>query len=72
MPTTRILSNAKTEGIVEDTADWTKEKITIDAGYEGSAWTMYLFLPKNVHPPLSNRAVFSRARGLNLCPIARI
>ena len=43
--------NPKTEGMVEDTPAWTKEKITIDAGYDGQRLAAYLFLPKNVHPP---------------------
>jgi len=54
--------NPKTEGIVEDTAAWTKEKITIDAGYEGQRLPMYLFLPKNVHPPFQTVLFFPSAR----------
>jgi eukaryotic-like serine/threonine-protein kinase len=54
--------NAKTEGIVEDTAVWTKEKIAIDAGYEGQRLPIYLFLPKNVHPPFQTVLFFPSAR----------
>ena len=54
--------NAKSEGIVEDTAAWTKEKITIDAGYEGQRLPVYLFLPKNVHPPFQTLLFFPSAR----------
>jgi eukaryotic-like serine/threonine-protein kinase len=43
--------NAQSEGVVENIADWTKEKITIDAGYGNERLPLYLFLPKNVHPP---------------------
>jgi eukaryotic-like serine/threonine-protein kinase len=54
--------NAKTEGIVEDTAAWTKEKITIEAGYEGQRLPIYVFLPKNVHPPFQTLLFFPSAR----------
>ena len=54
--------NAKMEGIVEDTAAWTREKITIDAGYEGQRLAMYLFLPKNVRPPFQTVVFFPSAR----------
>ncbi len=47
---------------MEDTPDWTKEKITIDAGYEGHRLDMYLFLPKNVHPPYETVLFFPSAR----------
>ena len=53
---------AKSEGAVEDTADWTKEKITIDAGYEAERLPVYLFLPKNVHPPFQTVVFFASAR----------
>lgn len=32
-------------------ADWIRERITFDAGYESSRVTAYLFLPKNAAPP---------------------
>jgi eukaryotic-like serine/threonine-protein kinase len=54
--------DAKSGGIVEDTPDWTKEKITIDAGYEGQRLDMYLFLPKNVYPPYETVLFFPSAR----------
>jgi predicted Ser/Thr protein kinase len=54
--------DAKSGGIVEDTPDWTKEKITIDAGYEGQRLDMYLFLPKNVHPPYETVLFLPSAR----------
>lgn len=53
---------AKEEGVVENTADWTKEKITIDAGYANARLPMYLFLPKNVHPPYQTVLFFPSAR----------
>jgi eukaryotic-like serine/threonine-protein kinase len=54
--------NATTEGIVENTADWTKEKIIIDAGHGNERLPMYLFLPKNVHPPFQTVVFFPSAR----------
>ncbi len=54
--------DAKSEGIVENTADWTKEKITIDAGYDNQRLEMYLFLPKNVRAPFQTVLFFPSAR----------
>jgi len=54
--------NPRSEGIVESTADWTKEKLTIDAGYENQRIPVYLFLPKNVHPPFQAVVFFPSAR----------
>ena len=54
--------NAQTEGVVENTSDWTKEKITIDAGYGRERLPVYLFLPKNVHPPFQTVLFFPSAR----------
>jgi len=47
---------------VENTADWTKEKITIDAGYGNERLPVFLFLPKNVHPPFQTVLFFPSAR----------
>jgi eukaryotic-like serine/threonine-protein kinase len=54
--------NSKAEGVMEDTGDWTKEKVTIDAGYDGQRLPMYLFLPKNVHRPYQTVVFFPSAR----------
>jgi len=54
--------NAKADGVKEETADWTKEKITIDAGYENERLPVYLFLPKNVSPPYQTVVFFPSAR----------
>jgi len=62
--------NAQSEGIVENGADWTKEKITIDAGYGGERLPLFLFLPKNVHPPFQTVLFFPSAR-VNLMPTSR-
>jgi len=54
--------DAQSGGIVQDTQDWTKQKITIDAGYEGQRLNMYLFLPKNVRAPYQAVLFFPSAR----------
>ncbi len=59
--------NAKAEDVVENTPDWTKEKITIDAGYGNERLPMYLFLPKNVHQPYQTVLFFPSAR-VNFIP----
>jgi predicted esterase len=57
-----IALKANSEGVVENTADWTKEKITIDAGYGNERLPVYLFLPKNVRPPYQTVLFFPSAR----------
>jgi eukaryotic-like serine/threonine-protein kinase len=54
--------NVKSEGVVENTSDWTKEKITIDSGDGHERLPLYLFLPKNVHPPFQTVVFFPSAR----------
>lgn len=58
--------NAQSQGVVQETADWKKEKITFDAAYGGERLTAYLFLPKNVHPPYQTILFFPSARVLEL------
>jgi len=53
--------NTKTEGVVENTADWTKESVTIDAAYGDERLPIYLFLPKNVQPPYQTVLFFPNA-----------
>jgi serine/threonine protein kinase len=62
--------NAQSEGVVEDTADWTKEKITIDAGYGNERLPLFLFLPKHVHQPFETVLFFPSAR-VDLMPSSR-
>jgi eukaryotic-like serine/threonine-protein kinase len=62
-----VALNANSEGVVENTADWTKEKITIDEGHENQRLPLYLFLPKNVHPPYQTVLFFPSAR-VNMMP----
>jgi len=59
--------DAESQGIAETTADWTKEKITIDAGYAADRLPVFLFLPKNVRPPFQAVVFFPSAR-VNLMP----
>ena len=54
--------NVKSEGVVEDTSDWTKEKITIDSGDGRERLPLYLYLPKNVHVPFQTVLFFPSAR----------
>lgn len=59
--------DAQSEGILENTPDWTKEKVTIDAGYENDRLPLYVFLPKNVHPPFQ-AVVFAPSARVNQMP----
>lgn len=59
--------NAESQGIVESTADWTKQKIVIDAGYGSDRLPTFLFLPKNVRPPFQAVVFFPSAR-VNIMP----
>jgi formylglycine-generating enzyme required for sulfatase activity len=54
--------NARLEGVVEETADWKKEKITFDTGYDSERMTAYLYLPKSVRPPYETVLFFPSAR----------
>ena len=54
--------DAKTDGVIAETTDWKKERITIDAGYGSERLPMYLFTPKNVHAPYQTVVFFPSAR----------
>jgi serine/threonine protein kinase/dienelactone hydrolase len=54
--------NAKVEGVVQDTADWTEEKVTFNTAYNGERMAAYLFLPKKVKPPFQTVIFFPSAR----------
>ncbi len=54
--------DAKVEGVVEETADWKKQRITIDAGYGNERLPIYLFTPKNVQAPYQALVFFPSAR----------
>jgi len=49
-------------GVVNETADWREEKVTIDTGYRGERMAVYLFLPKKVRPPYQTVLFFPSAR----------
>ena len=54
--------DAKVEGVVQDTADWTEQKISYNTAYNGERMTAYLFLPKKVKPPFQTVVFFPSAR----------
>ncbi|HVB31187.1 MAG TPA: SUMF1/EgtB/PvdO family nonheme iron enzyme [Gemmatimonadaceae bacterium] len=58
--------NARDEGVVADTRDWTEEKVSYDAAYGNERVTAYLFLPKRVRPPYQTVLFFPSARVLDL------
>ncbi len=58
--------NAESNGVIETTADWRKEKITFDAAYDGERVIAYLFLPKKIKPPFQTVVFFPSARVLYL------
>jgi eukaryotic-like serine/threonine-protein kinase len=43
--------NARVESKDTSKADWIREKITLDAGYDGERLSAYLFLPRTATPP---------------------
>lgn len=50
--------NSKLEAVDENSPDWRREKVTFDAAYGGERIPAYLFLPKNVRPPLQTVVFF--------------
>jgi dienelactone hydrolase len=58
--------DVESEGVVERTADWRKEKITFNAAYGGERVTAYLFLPMKIEPPFQTVVFFPSARVLYL------
>lgn len=63
--------NPQSEGVVEKTPDWNKEKITIDAGYDNERLPVFLFLPRNTHPPFETVLFFPSAR-VDIMPSSQI
>jgi predicted esterase len=53
--------DARTDEAPENTPDWTREKISIDAGYERERLPLNLFLPKGVRRPLQTVLFFPSA-----------
>ncbi len=58
--------NEKIEGVVQDSADWSEEKITFDAAYNKERMAAYLFVPKKVRPPFQTVVFFPSARVLDI------
>ena len=56
--------NGKVEGVVEETSDWRREKVSYDAAYGDERITAYLFLPRNVRPPYQT-VIFFPSAGVN-------
>ena len=60
--------NAKVEGVMKETVDWTEVKVSFDAAYDGERMAAYLFLPKHVQPPYQTVLFFPSARVMALPP----
>jgi hypothetical protein len=58
--------NAKVESVAQDSPDWRKEKVTIDAAYGNERMAVYLFLPAHVRPPYQTVVFFPSARVLDI------
>ena len=54
--------NATVQTDVEQTGDWTRQKIVLDAAYGNQRMAAYLFLPKNTRPPFQTVVFFPSAR----------
>ena len=52
----------QSSGGVEETRDWTRERVTIDAGYGNERLPIYLFQPHNVKLPNQTVVFFPSAR----------
>ena len=53
-------------GVIRQTADWTLERVTMNAAYNGEQMTVYLYLPTHVKPPYQTVLFFPSARVLYL------
>jgi dienelactone hydrolase len=56
--------DARDEGTVQQTADWTLKKVSFNAAYNGERITGYLYLPAHVKPPYQTMLFFPSARVL--------
>lgn len=57
---------------LQDSADWRKEKITIDAAYGKERLTAYLFVPTKVRPPYQTVVFFPSARVFDMASSATL
>lgn len=53
------------ESVPQDSVDWRKEKIVIDAAYGSERLPIFLFLPVGVRPPWQTVVFFPTARSVN-------
>ena len=51
--------NATAPETMSTTADWIKQRVTIDTGYEGKRMDVILFVPRNAQPPFEPIILFS-------------
>src|SRR5579872_304179 len=58
--------NVKSEPVKQESPDWHKEKITLDAAYGKERMAVYLFLPTHVRPPYQTVVFFPSGRVLDL------
>jgi dienelactone hydrolase len=56
----------RSTGVVQKTPDWTLERVTFNAGYNGERMAAYLYLPTHVKPPYQAAVFFPSARVLDL------
>ena len=56
----------KIEPVPQDSAEWRKEKIVIDAAYGNERMPIYLFVPVGVRPPYQTLIFFPSARALDI------
>jgi len=54
--------NATSQAMADPSVDWTREKVTFNAAYDGERMSAYLFLPKNTKPPYQAVVFFPSAR----------
>jgi dienelactone hydrolase len=54
--------NASSQAIADASPDWTREKVTFNAAYDGERMSAYLFLPKSTKPPYQAVVFFPSAR----------
>jgi dienelactone hydrolase len=58
--------HAQTESVKQDSTEWRKEKIVIDAAYGNERMPLYLFLPARVRPPYQTVIFFPTARAVDV------
>jgi len=64
--------NVKLEPVEQDSVEWRKEKIIIDAAYGKERLPVYLFLPQRARPPYQAVIYFPTARSLEIQSSAKL